>query len=208
MTTALSPDARRMLELLDTVCGTPEGYRLHRNQHRVPCGPCARAWDASPGCTPVRRPGCGTNGGWIAHRKRQEWPCQSCAQARDEHELGLCGTYAGWMAHRKNGSVICDRCDDARRAYQAQRYAAVHLPSQRLVPQARVIRVETVTGRLRRALLDGCTVVCARGPYAGCEAVYSPRSVTDRYPWRVVSARGRHISGTDLCAVQPKGNRS
>lgn len=200
----LTKEQRRALAVSGIACGTPEGYRLHRHQHTDPCPPCAWAWDASPGCTPVPRPVCGTNEGWTAHRKRLEWPCGRCAEAREVHERALCGSLAGWNIHRRNGSVICDRCHDYVRDYNAERAAGTRLPFQRLPVEARAIDPATRTGRLRRALLTGAVLVCTREPWAGRSVSYAPRSRFDKYPWRIVSDPAHYVMAADLRAVRPE----
>lgn len=187
----LTKEQRRALAVSDIACGTPEGYRLHRHQHTDPCPPCAWAWDASPGCTPVPRRICGTNEGWTAHRKRLEWPCGRCAEAREQHALDLCGSYAGWMLHRNSGTVVCDRCRDANRRYTAAR-------GERSGGR----RYRTLSGRLLRERGAGAVLVCTRPGFTGRAVSYAPRSLRDKYPWMVDP--GLHISAREVLAVRPE----
>jgi hypothetical protein len=200
----LTPEQRRALDLMDTVCGTPEGYRLHRYQHRLPCGACSAAWAVSPGCAPVRRDVCGTNDGWTAHRKRMEWPCPPCAEARERHVDDLCGSYAGWMVHRHSGTAVCPRCAEAARQYNAALRGGAVGKRERLSPQALRINPATATGKLRRAALAGVILVCTQEPYAGREAVYAPRSRNDKYPWRVSQDPPHYVTAAFLAAVRPE----
>ena len=199
----LSRDQRRALYLLDVVCGTPEGYRLHFNRREVPCGACHRAWDISPGCAPVTREGCGTAAGWQAHRKRWEWPCPPCSVAREAYEEDRCGSVAGWMLHRRNGTVVCSRCRQAVREYYRDRAGERPMCLPREIA---VIDPRSRSGRLRRALLSGAVLECTRPGMQGTAVSYSPRSLTDKAPWRVLSDPPRHVMAADLRAVRPEGS--
>jgi hypothetical protein len=203
--TVLTAADRRAIErmLNPPRCGTPDGYRGHALAHEQPCGDCSAAWELAPGTEPVERDTCATNRGWMDHRWRMERPCDRCLKARAAHELELCGSYAGWMLHRNNGTPVCPRCAEAARQYNASLRGGVVGKRARPSPEALRINPATVTGRLRRAALAGVRLVCTQEPYVGREAVYAPRSRTDKYPWRVSQDPPHYVTAAFLAAVHP-----
>lgn len=203
---------RRLLDhLLDPpVCGTPEGYRAHRQQHRLPCSDCSAAWDVSPGCKPVVRESCGSHQGWLDHRRRMEWPCPGCASARERHESKLCGSLSGWNIHRRNGTAICGRCERAERQYRAQ----VSADRARGIPRRRprsleIPRGSTSTRQLLRARARGALLVhdLQRDglPSSVVPVAYTPRNLYDSRPW-LVQGTGLRVLAQDCRAVHTEGN--
>lgn len=199
MTTALTAGERDALyRLLDSYCGTPEGFRQHRQQHDVPCSDCNRAWLRSSGCNPVRRPVCGTNDGWLAHRRRWEHPCFRCIRARERHEAEKCGTYAGWMIHRRNGTAACDPCREACAVQHNRPW-----PPAREVRKPPRFRNDTVTGQLRNALDNGARVVSTAPGFLGLDVVYAPRAPREFRPWALACDLSVHLSARECRAVYP-----
>lgn len=202
--------SRRLIRLLhtvlDTVCGTPEGYLLHRSRHELACGDCDRAWSISPGIKAVERDICGTNDGWMAHRRRKEWPCPRCSVAREAHEADLCGTLAGWMVHRRSGTVICGRCRIAHLAYQEARRARLRADREPLPLPGPNLDLRTRTGRLRRELRRGAVLVCTTAPFAGHAVLYAPRWASDSTPWALATDLSTRLAARDCRAVHHEGD--
>ena len=195
--------------LLESVCGTPEGYRTHKQQKDVPCADCSAAWDVSPGCTPVERESCGSNQGWLDHRRRMEWPCPGCATAREQHERELCGSLAGWNIHRRNGTAVCPRCARAEHEYRAQVRAdlAQGIPRSRR-PSLALPRGGTGTRQLLRARARGALLVYDLRRNGSVQVVpvdYAPRHAYDSRPW-FVPGTGLRVPAGGCRIVATEGN--
>lgn len=75
----LTAQQRALLRSLDSVCGTNDGWVLHRRHREVPCAECNQAREA------YERTKCGSYAGYRIHRRNRTTPCPACREANAEY---------------------------------------------------------------------------------------------------------------------------